>query len=125
MAAPDLSPYEAVNEYRKLKVIQTVVIFILFGLGLVVLFLSGLDLGQFVIHVHIFTWAVLVSGVLSVVAVLLLHFGNTMPNRNMLKAFMVFGCLTYSMFDNCAGGFASVRKRIVEIEANSQEQIMY
>ncbi|CAL4149501.1 unnamed protein product [Meganyctiphanes norvegica] len=106
------------NNYRTLKLAQTATCFALFGIGLFFIYGDIID-DDFIIQVHIFTWTLLVCTILTAIAAVLLHIGNNNADKGSLKAFLVLGCLTYSLFDKCAGGFPVVRRRIEEIEQGS------
>ncbi|CAL4248868.1 unnamed protein product [Meganyctiphanes norvegica] len=114
----DMSPREKIHEYRNLKIIQMVICSIVFAIGIGTISLVEIP-KSFSIHIHIFTWVFLAGAVLVATAVILLHLGNKNENKRILKAALVFCFLSYSWFDRCAGGFAVVRQRIVEIEKSS------
>ena len=121
------------NKYRNLKIGQAVLWFFLFVysanyvqlhrfiFGIFMFLALGLDGGKFEIFLQILNVASLICTILSTIAWVLLHFGNKNGNVRVLKAFLVFSCLTYSFFDCCGGGCgcgpcAIVRQRINEIE---------
>ncbi|CAL4080315.1 unnamed protein product [Meganyctiphanes norvegica] len=115
-----------VRKYVYLKIAQTATCLLLFAIGLFFIWVGTDDDGGYEslddeeffdqIYVHIFTWTLLLSAVLAGVAAIILHRGNKNADAGTLKTFLCVGCLTYSLFDKCGGGFPLVRQRIEEIE---------
>lgn len=100
------------NKYRNLKLAQAGVLFAVVILFVVLMYLGLSD----DIELLIMTPVLLVCTIICIIAAVLLHIGNVYGQIGCLKAFLVFGCISYSPFDKWGGGFAVVRKRMTEIE---------